>query len=336
MATRSVRVSLPLLVTVMLGVLVGASSVVLAKTSSPSIRDAASCPVTFQPGVLDAPLMGWGSAEAAYGTDELSVTLPHGGSLQSSNLDAEGRIWDKFLFWGSSGEGGIEISGRRLDAEAPPLISDGIQPGTGGGLATMITFPTTGCWEVTADRGDIALTFVLLVARAWEYPAGMATPLTNERRLNGCDVTRPNASTPPGQQPATTWYGNGILWTRLGADGVIVPSPEEWTLDRQIVIDGWPWVAVDPHSTFAIEGSVISSIDGTPTASDGRFLGVVMEPGGAEAQVRMHFSQPGCWEITGAAPGGSLTVTVLVLPPAEERLIAILAACPRVEAIALR
>ncbi len=166
MATRSIRVVSLLLATVTLAVLLGASSVVLAKTSSPSIRDAASCPVTFQPGVLDAPLMGWGSAEAAYGTDELSVTLPHGGSLQSSNLDQEGRIRDKLLFWGSSGEDGIEISGRRLDAEAAPLISDGIEPGISGGLATGITFSTTGCWEVTADRGDIAMTFVLLVARA--------------------------------------------------------------------------------------------------------------------------------------------------------------------------
>ncbi len=318
MATRSIRVVSLLLATVTLAVLLGASSVVLAKTSSPSIRDAASCPVTFQPGVLNAPLMGWGSAEAAYGTDELSVTLPHGGSLQSSNLDQEGRIRDKFLFWGSSGEGGIEISGRRLDAEAAPLISDGIEPGISGGLATGITFPTTGCWEVTADRGDIALTFVLLVARAWEYPVGVATPLTNDGPLNGCNVTRPNASTPPEQQPATTWHANDILWTRLGVDGVIFASTEEWTLDRQIVIDGWPWVMADPFATLTVEGRVVSSVDGEPTASDGRFLGVVTKLAKAEAQVRMHFSQPGCWEITGTVPGGSLTATVLVLPPADE------------------
>ncbi|CAA9354221.1 MAG: hypothetical protein AVDCRST_MAG93-7274, partial [uncultured Chloroflexia bacterium] len=67
-----------------------------------------------------APSMGWGSAATAYGTDTLGVTLPSGGSLQSNNLDDEGRIRDKFLFWGSSGKNGIEITGRRLDADAPP------------------------------------------------------------------------------------------------------------------------------------------------------------------------------------------------------------------------
>lgn len=319
MTTRSVR-SVPLMTIVLpsLIVMLAVSGAVIAKTSSPSIRDAASCPVTFQPGVLDAPFMGWGSAETAYGTDTLGVTLPSGGSLQSNNLDDEGRIWDKSLFWGSSGENGIEITGRRLDANAPPLISDGIEPGISGGLATGITFPTTGCWEVTADRGDVSLTFVMLVARAWEYPEGVTTPLTNDGPLNGCNVTRSNASTPPGQTPATTWHGTGNLWTRLGVDGVIVAAPEEWTHDRQIVIDGWRWVAIDPAGELTVEGRVVSSADGEPTTSDGRFLAVVRgtDPSGA-SNVTMHFSQPGCWEITGSTPGGSLTVTVLMLPPVD-------------------
>ncbi len=178
MATRFVR----FVPVAMLIVVLGASGAVIAKTSSPSIRDAAACPVTFQPGVLNAPHFGWGSTDMAYGTDELSVTLPNAGSLQSNLLDEQGRIWDKFLFWGSSGDEGIEITGRRLDADAPPLISDGIQPGISGGLATGITFPTTGCWEVTTDRGDLSLTFVMLVARAWEDPAVAATPLTTKAR----------------------------------------------------------------------------------------------------------------------------------------------------------
>lgn len=92
MATRYVR-AVPRVIplTVLIAVLC-LSSVVIAKTSSPSIHDAATCPVTFQPGVLDAPLMGWGSAEMAYGTDELSVTLRNAGSLQSNLLDEQGRI----------------------------------------------------------------------------------------------------------------------------------------------------------------------------------------------------------------------------------------------------
>lgn len=165
MVTRYVRGVPRTLPLAMLIVALCLSGVVIAKGASRSGRDAASCPVTFQPDVLDAPSMGWGSAATAYGGDRLGVTLPSGGSLQSNNLDDEGRIRDKFLFWGSSGENGIEVTGRRLDADAPPVISDGIEPGISGGLATAITFPTTGCWEVMADRGDISLTFVMLVAR---------------------------------------------------------------------------------------------------------------------------------------------------------------------------
>lgn len=185
MATRHVRPVLRVIPLAVLITVLSLSGVGIARTSSPSTVEGTSCSVTFQSEVLDTPQMGWGSAEMAYGTDTLGVTLPSGGSLESNNLDDQGRIWDKFLYWGSSGDEGIEITGHRLDADAPPLISEGIEPDISGGLATMITFPTTGCWEVTADRGDIQLTFVMLVARAWEYPEGVATPLTNDGPPNG-------------------------------------------------------------------------------------------------------------------------------------------------------
>lgn len=55
MARRSARVSIPFLATITVAVLLGVSGAVLATSSSPSIRDAAPCPVTFQPGVLDVP-----------------------------------------------------------------------------------------------------------------------------------------------------------------------------------------------------------------------------------------------------------------------------------------
>ena len=35
-----------------------------------------------------------------------------------------------------------------------------------------------------------------------------------------CPVTLPNSNRPPGQPPNLAWYGNGLLWAGLKADGV--------------------------------------------------------------------------------------------------------------------
>lgn len=57
----------------------------------------------------------------------------------------------------------LRLTGQRLDAKAPPLQAD--IPGTYPTRfqATGIYFPTEGCWEVTAEAEDSALTFVIWV-----------------------------------------------------------------------------------------------------------------------------------------------------------------------------
>lgn len=66
----------------------------------------------------------------------------------------------------------VEVSGRRLDGEAPPLHAElpccyptGFQV---GGL----TFPTEGCWEVNVRAGDEELVFTTLVDPPQHPPAG--------------------------------------------------------------------------------------------------------------------------------------------------------------------
>jgi hypothetical protein len=61
----------------------------------------------------------------------------------------------------------LEVSGRRLDAEAPPLQFS--MPGHyfyAGFQPTSMTFPTEGCWEVRATAGEKELRFVTTVAPA--------------------------------------------------------------------------------------------------------------------------------------------------------------------------
>jgi hypothetical protein len=77
----------------------------------------------------------------------------------------DGSLKMKFL-WLLAGDGPLTISGRRLDATAPPLKAD-ISPNfTGAGFQpSALIFPTAGCWEVTARANGSTLTFVTAVTR---------------------------------------------------------------------------------------------------------------------------------------------------------------------------
>ncbi|MGA7316124.1 MAG: hypothetical protein WBX22_19380 [Silvibacterium sp.] len=74
----------------------------------------------------------------------------------------------KFPWFRAAGlEGKLAITGRRLDAAAPPLkavIPNGYLDT--GFQATGLIFPTEGCWEITGKVGDTTLTFVNRVIRA--------------------------------------------------------------------------------------------------------------------------------------------------------------------------
>ena len=306
-----------LLVPFVMLIVLGVMPAALAQTPVTSVSDGMSCPVTFQPGLLDEPPMGWGSYETAYGGEHLRVTLKPGGAFVApdSLMNEQGEIWDKFLFWGSGeADTPLTVTGHRLDAEAPLLRAD--SNAGSGGLAVGLYFPTTGCWEITGARGDDTVTFILLVSRAYETPQGLTTGISNTGPIAGCEVTRPNASTPPGQEPSSTWQGNGHLWMNLPVDGVLVVSPEEVTYDRQIVIDDWPWVVAGEDHLEAVDATLVRLANGERAASDGRFFAVLPDAAvNGVMPVRMMFSSEGCWEITGTSGGETLTVRVLILRP---------------------
>ncbi|HZD02845.1 MAG TPA: hypothetical protein VFA46_22445 [Actinomycetes bacterium] len=62
--------------------------------------------------------------------------------------------------------GKLRITGRRLDASAPPAqgsVPDGY--GETGFQASGVTFPTEGCWQITGKVARTALTFVTFVVK---------------------------------------------------------------------------------------------------------------------------------------------------------------------------
>lgn len=79
----------------------------------------------------------------------------------SQNVQPDGSIGTK-LFWFADGIDGVfALSGRRLDAPSPPLRVHTVNRGTMSGFrgtgtwATVVTFPTRGCWRLTARVRDL-------------------------------------------------------------------------------------------------------------------------------------------------------------------------------------
>ena len=66
----------------------------------------------------------------------------------------------------------LEISGRRLDAEASPFHASVPDGYSGHFQASSLIFPTEGCWQVEAQADESTLHFVVLVEPPQERPRG--------------------------------------------------------------------------------------------------------------------------------------------------------------------
>jgi hypothetical protein len=118
------------------------------------------------------------SDSSSYGNRELSVgpfgLWPDGTVIFKPSgpgfVTRDGSLGMKFG-WCRGVSGQLKITGRRLDAEAPPLRAE--VPGgykDRGFQATYIIFPTPGCWEVTGRVGNSSVTFVTKVVKIGDGP----------------------------------------------------------------------------------------------------------------------------------------------------------------------
>jgi hypothetical protein len=135
-----------------------------------TLADARRCPATRPSAVGPAgaspdDFFGWG---ASYGNGKLWVggLWPDGVIAAGPEfVAADGSVGMKFGWWRAV-EGDLRITGRRLDAPAPPLrasVPDGY--GRAGFQASGVDFPTEGCWEVTGQLGATSLRFVTFVIK---------------------------------------------------------------------------------------------------------------------------------------------------------------------------
>ena len=137
------------------------------------VASSGSCPVTL-PNRTVPPNAGFSAAGFNYGNAYLRAHLWPQGTLVAgilsdggamATINPDGSIWAKLGWWRGLPRK-LVISGRRLDASAPPLradVPDGY--GTRGFLPTGLTFPTVGCWQVVGKLGRASLTFVVKVRK---------------------------------------------------------------------------------------------------------------------------------------------------------------------------
>ena len=136
-----------------------------------TMAEARRCPVTIGHPVPRTVwwrdlLFGWPSA---YGNGSLWVGAlwPNGVVIMTrDDVGPDGRLGMKFG-WYRLTSGYLTITGRRLDAPAPPASGLTFPGGYGltGFNASGVIFPTEGCWQVTGRVGRVALTFVTFVIK---------------------------------------------------------------------------------------------------------------------------------------------------------------------------
>lgn len=137
----------------------------------------AGCPVTIRyqatPFVPPKPYsQAAGDGSFWFGTDKLWTVLPIDGAWELGHYTPNDPTFRQKLFlwrqgydWRTELRPNLKVIGRRLDAEADPLLVDrptnvSSEP---GGMLVGINFPTVGCWEITGRYRDDALTFVIWV-----------------------------------------------------------------------------------------------------------------------------------------------------------------------------
>lgn len=136
------------------------------------------CPVTIKKEpVFEAPKPFFPSAPWEgifwFGSDHLWTALHNDGVWAGLPLNPDGYT-QKIMWWSSlydlpnEPEPALVVTGRRLDADSPPLrfygATNAMADDIGDAMLTGVEFPTLGCWEVTGQYKKAELTFVAWLA----------------------------------------------------------------------------------------------------------------------------------------------------------------------------
>ncbi len=143
----------------------------------------ASCPVTVPPAIPFIPPAPYeledNNNDFWIGTDHLwtarSKTEVWTTAPRKPGHEQEVQPLTAKIFWGSVDFNykeeyppKLRVTGRRLDGDAPPLLSlptTNAFPGPRAAMLTGVYVPTPGCWEITGEYKGQRLSFVVWVTQ---------------------------------------------------------------------------------------------------------------------------------------------------------------------------
>jgi len=137
----------------------------------------ASCPITVPQDstfIPHAPYDALGiEGTFWYGSNSLWTAVPQDGIWwglphNPSSYTQKVFWWREGYIWAEEPEPDLIVTGERLDAPAPPLISskgtNAYASDIGSAMLVGVDLPTLGCWKITGKYKDAELSFVVWVA----------------------------------------------------------------------------------------------------------------------------------------------------------------------------
>ena len=126
-----------------------------------------------------------------------------------------------------------------------------------------------------------------------------------------CPVTLPNGNRPAGQPRSVLWYGNGLLWAGLAADGVYAVPQDRVRADGSIG-NKLLWVTTPRWDKPAISGERIDA-PAAPLHVISVNLGGFSSAATPSFMSAVSFPSAGCWRLRARVRDVSLTYVVNVL-----------------------
>ncbi|HJR80490.1 MAG TPA: hypothetical protein VJ821_10485 [Anaerolineales bacterium] len=137
----------------------------------------ASCPVTTLQDPAFVPPSPYDTLEIEgsfwYGSNSLWTAIPKDGIWWGLPHNPSGYTqkvfwWREGYVWTEEPEPDLIVTGERLDAPAPALISskgtNAYASDIGSAMLVGVDFPTLGCWKLIGKYADAELSFVVWVA----------------------------------------------------------------------------------------------------------------------------------------------------------------------------
>ncbi len=135
-----------------------------------------TCPVTRPPKTLFTPPPPYSRNAPSgfwYGTDSLWTAIPWDAVWSSLPHNPAGFTqkvfwWRKGYSWKNEPQPQLVVTGRRLDAPAPPLkvsrATNAFAEDIQSAMLVGVDFPTLGCWQITGRYAGTELSFVVWIA----------------------------------------------------------------------------------------------------------------------------------------------------------------------------